>query len=320
MKNKVKEFLGIFCLILILGISFFISLIFGAEKSDSFIILELRLPRSFLVLLAGSLLAASGSVFQMFFRNPLAEPGLLGISSGATLGAVISASLGSISFCGGYFSTVNLFAFLGAFLSGLILVLISSVTGKKVSSVVLLLCGTALGTLYSSISSAFLLMHNKELYGIFTWLLGSFNGRGFDELKFVLVPGAVSFVRMLFISNTLDLLNGGEENAGFLGVNVKLLRVMVILSGSLAFSFAVCAGGTISFVGLVAPHIMRKLFSPKSRILIISSALGGAILLLITDTLCRVVVRPGELPSGIITSLIGVPFFLTLIFKKRRVE
>lgn len=268
------------------------------------------------MLLSGALLAASGAVFQMFFRNPLAEPGLLGISAGATLGAVSAACLGGLSFFGGFISSINFFAFCGAFLSGLVLALFSS-SSKRVSSVMLLLCGTALGTFYSGISSTIMLMHNKELHGIYSWLLGSFNGRGLNELKFVALPALVAFVLMALILNSLDMLNGGEENASSLGVNVKKLRLLVIASGSLAVSVAVCGGGTISFVGLIAPHIMRRIFSPKSRILVWTSALGGAVILLLADTLARVVMRPGELPCGIITSFIGVPFFVALILKKR---
>lgn len=316
MKKRTGTFLKVLILIFVLVLSFCGSLFFGAEKPTLFLIRYLRLPRSVLVLLSGALLAGSGAVFQMFFRNPLAEPGLLGISSGATLGAVSSACLGGFSFLGGFVSSINIAAFLGAFLSGLVLAFISS-SGKRVTSVVLLLCGTALGTFYSSVSSMIMLMHNKELYGIYSWLLGSFNGRGLNELKFVIIPAVLAFVLMALILNPLDLLNGGEENARNLGVNVSLLRLLVIGAGSLAVSVAVCAGGTISFVGLVAPHIMRRIFSSKSKTLVWTSALGGAALLLAADTIARIVMKPGELPCGIITSFIGVPFFIMLIFQKK---
>ncbi|MCQ2572824.1 MAG: iron ABC transporter permease [Treponema sp.] len=316
MKKRTGTFFKVLILIFVLVLAFCGSLFFGAEKPTLFLIRYLRLPRSVLVLLSGALLAGSGAVFQLFFRNPLAEPGLLGISSGATLGAVSSACLGGFSFLDGFVSSINIAAFLGAFLSGLVLAFISS-SGKRVTSVVLLLCGTALGTFYSSVSSMIMLMHNKELYGIYSWLLGSFNGRGLNELKFVIIPAVLAFVLMALILNPLDLLNGGEENARNLGVNVSLLRLLVIGEGSLAVSVAVCAGGTISFVGLVAPHIMRRIFSSKSKTLVWTSALGGATLLLAADTIARIVMKPGELPCGIITSFIGVPFFIMLIFQKK---
>ena len=313
---------GIF-LILLLCAVFILSLMTGAVKPSLVIIKKLRLTRSLLVLLAGSLLGASGSVFQRFFQNPLAEPGLLGISSGATLGAVLSVSLGSLSFLGGYISSINIFAFAGAFISGMILALISSLAGKKVSTVVVLLCGTAMGSLYSAISSTMLLGKNKELYGIYTWILGSFNGRGINELRFVLLPAFFALVLMMFIAPSLDLLNGGEESAASLGVNIALLRFLVITSGALAVSVAVCSGGTISFVGLISPHIMQRVFKCKSRFHIILSACGGAILLLISDVVCRTVIRPSELPCGIVISFLGAPFFIFVIFnnvlgKRRR--
>ena len=305
-----------FILTIILFSSIFFSLFYKLENIEltNMIILNLRLPRTLLCIITGAVLALCGSTLQMFFRNPLAEPGIMGISSGATLGAVVAAISG---FSGTMLlSVLNVGAFLGAILAGL---LITSLSLKKVavSSINMLLCGTALGTFYSGISSTIMLMHNKELHGIYSWLLGSFNGRGLNELKFVALPALAAFVLMALILNPLDMLNGGEENASSLGVNVKKLRLLVIASGSLAVSVAVCGGGTISFVGLIAPHIMRRIFSPKSRILVWTSALGGAVILLLADTLARVVMRPGELPCGIITSFIGVPFFVALILKKR---
>lgn len=317
MSKKSRTLLKILILFFVLILSFTLSLLLGAENPTAFLIKYLRLPRSLLVLLSGALLAASGAVFQIFFRNPLAEPGLLGISAGATLGAVVSACLGGFAFLGGFISSINMAAFAGAFVSGFILALISS-SSRRFNSVILLLCGTALGAFYSSVSSTVMLMHKKELYGIYSWLLGSFNGKGINELKFVVIPSVLAFLLISLILTPLDLLNGGEENAAGLGVNVARLRFLVIVAGSLSVSVAVCAGGTISFVGLVAPHIMRKLFSAKSKILVWTSALGGAILLLLADTLARIVMRPGELPCGIITSFIGVPFFIALIFQKRK--
>ncbi|MCQ2578594.1 MAG: iron ABC transporter permease [Treponema sp.] len=312
-------------LVLLLCAVFALSLMTGVVKPSAVIIKKLRLPRSLLVLLAGSLLGASGAVFQRFFQNPLAEPGLLGISSGATLGAVLSVSLGSISFFGGYISSINILAFAGAFISGMILALISALSGKKVSTVVVLLCGTAMGSLYSAVSSTLLLGKNKELYGIYTWILGSFNGRGIKELRFVIIPAIIAMVLMLFIASSLDLLNGGEESAVSLGVNIPLLRFLVITSGALAVSVAVCAGGTISFVGLIAPHIMQRIFRCKTRFHIITSALGGAILLLVSDIVCRTVIAPSELPCGIVISFLGAPFFIFVIInsvlgKRRKIS
>lgn len=293
----------------------------GGDKFDKIILWRLRLPRALLVLITGILLGGSGAVFQLFFRNPLAEPGIMGISSGATLGAVLATTVmagmgaaGSALFS--LISPINLCAFIGALAAGSLVTGLAFSRAGRNSSIMLLLCGTALGTLYSSVSSMILLTSNKELHSIYTWILGSFNGRGWNELIFILIPAAAAIVIMFCISRPLDLLSGGEAAAASLGVEVNLLRILVLVSGALAVSCAVCAGGTIGFVGLIAPHIVRKIVGPKGRQLIPFSMIFGAVLLLLADTLARLIIAPGELPAGIITSILGVPFFLSLCLKK----
>lgn len=317
MKNSIK----ILTTILMFLFSLFLSLYFGSEKIDfsnpeniefsKFLLLNLRLPRTLIVLISGILLSSSGAVFQVFFRNELSDPGLLGISGGAALGAVIATLVSSAM-------AVNAAAFFSALLSGLILILIAATVGKKLDSSILILSGTALGTLCSSITSAILLTRNKEVFGILGWILGSFNGRTLENLYAVFIPAVMSFLIFFFISPALDSINGGEENASYLGVNITLIRILVLLSGSLAVSCAVTLGGTISFAGLIAPHIARRIFLPKTRSLIISSSIIGASLLLISDTLARVMIRPAELPCGIITSFLGVPFFIFIILRGKK--
>ena len=299
--------------------------VFGqGDKFENIILWQLRLPRVLLVFLTGLLLGGSGAVFQLFFRNPLAEPGIMGISSGATLGAVIASIVPGIMALtgkggvGAYISPVNLCSFAGALVAGLFVTSLAFSRGGRSSSVMLLLCGTALGTLYSSLSSMLLLTCNKELHSIYTWILGSFNGRGWNELLFILLPSVVSIILMFIVSRPLDLLTGGEKSAAALGVEVDRLRVLVLLCGALAVSAAVCAGGTIGFVGLIAPHIVRKFLGPKARTLVPFSMIFGAALLLLSDTLARVIIAPGELPAGIITSILGVPFFLALCLGERK--
>ena len=321
---------------ILLAISVILALMLGAEKvslaavfgqGDKFeniILWQLRLPRVLLVFITGLLLGGSGAVFQLFFRNPLAEPGIMGISSGATLGAVIASIVPGVMALtgrgglGAFISPVNLCAFAGALGAGVLVTSLSFSRRGKASSVMLLLCGTALGTLYSSLSSMLLLTCNKELHSIYTWILGSFNGRGWNELFFIAVPAAVSIVLMFCVVRPLDLLTGGEKSAAALGVEVDRLRVLVLLCGSLAVSCAVCAGGTIGFVGLIAPHIVRKFLGPRARTLLPFSMIFGATLLLLSDTFARVVIAPGELPAGIITSILGVPFFLALCLGRRK--
>ena len=333
--NKLSFFWKIISPIL-LAISVILALMLGAEKvslaavfgqGDKFeniILWQLRLPRVLLVFITGLLLGGSGAVVQLFFRNPLAEPGIMGISSGATLGAVIASIVPGVMALtgrgglGAFISPVNLCAFVGALGAGVLVTSLAFSCSGKASSVMLLLCGTALGTLYSSLSSMLLLTCNKELHSIYTWILGSFNGRGWNELFFIAVPAAVSIVLMFCVVRPLDLLTGGEKSAAALGVEVDRLRVLVLLCGSLAVSCAVCAGGTIGFVGLIAPHIVRKFLGPRARTLLPFSMIFGATLLLLSDTFARVVIAPGELPAGIITSILGVPFFLALCLGRRK--
>ncbi|MBP3743743.1 MAG: iron ABC transporter permease [Treponema sp.] len=333
-------------LIVLLALSLVLSLALGAEplslglflgggdRFEQIILWNLRVPRTLLVLVTGILLGGSGAVFQLFFRNPLAEPGIMGISAGATLGAVSAGvlGLGAAGVAAGgvaagglvgllrFISPINLFAFFGALGAGaLVTFLAFSRAGRSTSggSIMLLICGTALGTLYSSISSMMLLTTNREFHSLYTWILGSFNGRGWKELLFILPAAAGSIIIMFAISKPLDLLAGGETSAASLGVEVNRLRLLVLISGALAVSAGVCAGGTIGFVGLIAPHIVRKIASPRARILIPYSMLSGAILLLLSDTLARIIIIPSELPTGIITSILGVPFFLSLCLTRR---
>jgi iron complex transport system permease protein len=263
------------------------------------------------------LLAASGSAFQMYFRNSLAEPGIIGISAGATLGAVIAQSFGIATIAFGTISSVNVFAFLGAIIAGGIITLLSTRSSKD-ASVTLLLCGSALGLFYSSISSIILLTKTKELHGIYTWILGSFNGRSWQEVFIILVPSVVAIAILLFSSGKLDLMAGGETSAKALGLDTKKLKIVIIIAASLAVSASVCAGGTINFIGLIAPHIVRKIYGTKGKTLIPISMVYGAILLLLSDTIARTIIAPAELPAGLITSLLGVPFFISLIFSKQK--
>lgn len=334
MKKRQPLFALIFLLALVLSLC--ASLIFGAEKLppqviwgqgtkfQNIILWKIRLPRCLLVLVTGLLLGGSGAVFQLFFRNPLAEPGIMGISSGATLGAVIATVIlagrslpAALQPIFKFISPINLCAFMGALAAGFFVTALAFSKAGKASSVMLLLCGTALGTLYSAISSAILLTSNKELHSIYTWILGSFNGRGWKELIFIAIPAALSIIIAFAVARPLDLLTCGEKTAASLGVEVDRLRIFVLICGALAVSAAVCAGGTIGFVGLIAPHIVRKLTGPKSRTLIPYSMLFGASLLLVSDTIARTAIAPGELPAGIITSILGVPFFISLCLSKK---
>lgn len=306
-------------------LAFYLSLALGAQKlslKDIFqnpeanfsktIFFKIRLPRTLLVLISGALLAGAGTLFQMFFRNPLAEPGIMGITSGASLGAVIAASFGGGAFCCGLISLLNAGAFFGALLAALLVTAISFKISKS-STVALLLCGTALGSLYSAITSIMLAINDRQLNSIYFWMLGSFSGRGWNELKFIFLPSLVALFFMIISIPQLDLLSSGEATARTLGVNVNSLRIKVIVAGAFATSAAVCAGGTIGFVGLIAPHAIRQITGVKGKELLPLSMTAGSVLLLFSDTLCRLVIAPAEIPVGTVTAILGVPFFISLL-------
>jgi len=317
-------------LIIVLTLVIFLSLSLGAQKITFLdiigkgtskyghtIFFKIRLPRTILALITGALLAGAGCSYQLFFRNPLAEPGIMGISSGATLGAVIATSIGTSRFFAGTLSAVNIGAFIGALMAGIFIVVLSTKKGGTKSTTALLLCGTALGTLYSAFSSLILTMREKELRTMYIWMLGSFNGRGWSEVRFIALPSALAILILLYCARELDLLNTGEITASTLGLNVNKVRTLVMIGGSLASSAAVCAGGTIGFVGLIAPHICRHIFGSSGKTLVPLSMICGAILLTASDTLCRLIIPPAEIPIGIILSILGSPFFISLIFSKQ---
>lgn len=335
MSEKTKTFFKFFVSLAILCVAFILELCLGAEKIslralfgaannfETIILRNLRLPRATLVLIAGILLGGSGAIFQLFFRNPLAEPGILGITSGATLGAVFATAfipsgiaLFSKSFFN-YLSPVNFFAFCGALFAGILITFFSFSQKSQNSSIIILLCGTALGTLFSTISSLILLVKSDTLRTVYSWILGSFNGRGRNELLFILLPSVISIFLMILISKPLDLLTCGEKTASALGVNVPRLRILVLICGALSASCVVCAGGTIGFLGLIAPHVSRKIAGVKSAKLIPFSSIISGIILLLSDVLCRIIIRPGELPTGVIMPILGAPFFIALCFENK---
>ena len=284
----------------------------NCSKTDFIVITKIRLPRILLSVMCGALLGGTGAIFQGFFRNPLADPGIMGVCSGATFGAVLSGLLpfSAISFL----SPVTFFAFAGALLSAFCVFLFSKIFRGN-SSVTLLLSGTAVGTFFSAIASIILLTHETDLHSFYVWTTGSFNAKGWKEFQTFIIPSLISLILLEFSAKHLDVLVCGEESAQSFGLNYNYLRNYILIIGSLAASCAVCSGGIISFVGLIAPHIVRKIYGPLHKVLIFQSMIYGAILLLIADTLARTVVAPSELPVGIITSLVGVPCFIVVLVK-----
>lgn len=285
------------------------------EATDYGVIYNLRLPRLVLGLLVGVALAVSGVLMQAIFGNPLADAGVVGVSSGAALGAAASITLGLASF--GMWTTPA-FAFLGG-LAAVLAVYFISRSGGRTEVVTLLLTGIAINAIAGA-GMAFLtfLGTTSTREQIVFWQLGSLNGALWSHVALVAPLVAIGVVVAVVVSAQLDLFALGERTARHLGVRVELLRMVVIVTVAVLVCAAVAFAGIIGFAGLVVPHLMRMLIGPSHLPLMIASALGGALLIAVADLVARTAVPLADLPIGMITSLVGGPFFLWLLVRTRR--
>jgi iron complex transport system permease protein len=274
-----------------------------------------RMPRLLMAIVVGAALAAAGAVMQGVFRNPLAEPGVIGISSGAAVGASAVIVFG-LTFLGPL--TLPVFAFLGGLLATIVVYTSARADGRT-EVVTLVLTGIAVNAIGGAAIALFTYLGStQEREQIVFWQLGSLNGTRWQDLAIVAPLVAVGVAVCLLLAGDLDLLALGERQAEHLGVRVERLRVVAIVVIALLTGAAVAFCGVIGFVGLVVPHLMRMLLGPGHRLLLPASALGGAVLLLAADLLARTIVPNSELPIGMITALIGGPFFFWLLRRTRR--
>ena len=276
---------------------------------------QIRFPRIAMSLLVGALLAVAGAVMQAIFGNPLAEPGVVGVSSGAALGAAAAITLG-LSFFGSW--TTALLAFVGGLVATLIVYGAARSRGRT-ESVTLILTGIAVNA-FAGAGLAVLMFvgDTASREQIVFWQLGSMNGSRWPEVGIVAVVGVLSTAVAIALARRYDLLALGDRTASHLGVHVERLRILSIVLVALLTGVAVAFVGIIAFVGLVIPHLVRMLIGPANRPLLIASALGGGALLVYADALARTVLPSADLPIGILTSLIGGPFFYWLIRRSRR--
>lgn len=285
--------------------------IFYGKSDLSDIILSLRLPRALLAYLVGACLSLSGAILQGYFRNPLADPFILGASSGASLGAVLSLQLGlAVNLVG--LSAQSLLALLSSLLlvSGVYLI---SESRRFQTTESLLLTGIAAGALASALTS-FLLFHRADAYeqAVF-WLLGSFSLAEWPQVWLVLGALVLALLISHYLARDMNLLSLGDETARSLGCPVRKVRRIFLLLATLLASFSVSVAGVIGFVGLIVPHAVRLIIGPDHRWLFLHSALAGGLFLLISDLLSRLVLSPSELPVGVITAAFGAPFFIYLL-------
>ena len=284
------------------------------KESHSAIVWDFRLARGLLVCLCGMALGAAGAGFQGLFRNPLADPYIVGASSGAALGATLSVVLAKAT---GLAIPIGAAAFIGALVAVLAASLLAEASGSG-SIAALLLSGVALGSVLSALTSLLLLLDDQALHEVFAWLLGGFGGRSWPQLQQAVWIAPIGMVSLWLMARPLDALTIGEEGAQVLGLNLRWARFVIIAGASLATAAAVAAGGVIGFVGLVAPHLARTVFGAAHVRLIPAAMLIGGLLLLGADVLARGLLPPLELPIGVLTTLLGAPFFIFILRMKGR--
>lgn len=293
------------------------------DPSTEVIIWQLRLPIAVGTALVGAALAVAGVLFQAILRNPLADPFLIGTSSGAALGAAIAfvLPLNAITLYGTFFPLTPAFAFIGAIITVLCVYLLAR-SGGETPVVTLILAGVVINAVLVAAQTALLILAPHGDFGgieaLFVWLSGGVSVVNWPPVLIVaglIVPG---IVLACGLAGVLDAFGLGEESASYLGLHVEYYKLFVIALASLITAAAVSISGLIGFVGLVTPHGMRLLLGPRHRLLLPASALGGAIFLVLADLLSRVVLAPNALPVGIFTSLVGAPFFLILLKNSKR--
>ena len=290
------------------------------DSSTEAIVLQLRMPGVIGAALVGAALATAGVLFQGMLRNPLADPYLIGTSSGAALGAAIAFVLPYDTLYGLYFPLTPILAFVGAIFAVLFVYAIARVGGQT-PVVTLLLAGVVINAVLVAIQTLILTISPRAQFtldSLFSWLAGGVSVTTW--LPDIIIGGFVlaGFVLAWLLAGALDAFALGEEGAAHLGLRIEPYKLLIILVGSLLTAAAVSISGLIGFVGLVVPHTMRLLIGPRHRILLPASALAGAIFLILADLLARTVIAPTTLPVGVFTALVGAPFFLFLLRSNKR--
>jgi iron complex transport system permease protein len=288
----------------------------SVASTEMTILWELRLPRVLLACFVGAGLGTAGAGYQGLFRNPLADPFVIGASSGAALGATLAIVNGWQGTVLGL-AVIPAASLAGALGAVAIVYCIASV-GRQIPILSLLLAGVAISSLLGAIVSLLMFLHEEKLMTIFGWLMGSLSGRGWATLwsiaPLILIGSSILWLR----SRALDALTFGEESAASLGLSLGRLRRTIVVSASLVTAASVAGGGVIGFVGLIAPHMARSLVGARHARVIPMSGLLGALLLLLADDFARTIVAPAELPVGVVTALLGSPFFLFLLKTRQR--
>lgn len=284
----------------------------GLTPQQESIVVNLRLPRVVLALLVGGVLATAGGSYQGVFRNPLADPYLLGVAAGAGFGATL-AIVNGWGDAKGIFDPVPLAAFGGA-IAAVVLTYAVGVLGDRTrSATALILAGVAVASLFTALQTFAQQQNAETIRRVYDWILGSLKTSGWTEVLTLLPYATVSVAVLLVHGRMLDVFAVGDDEAGLLGVDVGRTRTIVIVAASVATAAAVAVSGLIAFVGLIVPHTVRLVFGSSYRVILPGSLLLGAAFLALCDLLARTVLSPAELPIGVVTAFFGAPFFIIIL-------
>lgn len=280
------------------------------------IIWKVRLPRILQSSLVGGALAVVGCTFQAVFRNSLADPHILGISSGAALGATLAILCGiTLNFFG--IGLVSIFAFMGALLTVILVYRIGGL-GGKVMVTNLLLTGTAISTMLSSTISLLMIYNREQLEKVYLWTLGSFSASNWSKVLFLAVVSVICVTVIFMFGRDLNIILTGDEAASSLGIDTSRIKNILIIISAVLVAASVSVSGTIGFVGLVIPHCMRLIVGSDHKILLPFSYFGGASFMIICDTIARTIAQPTEIPVGVITAFFGAPYFVYLLYRNTK--
>lgn len=281
------------------------------------IVMNIRLPRVILAGLVGASLAIAGAAFQGLLRNPLADPYTLGVSSGASVGAVMTLFFHlTIPFLGAF--TLPVISIVCSFVTMMIVLFFAHRLDRALRVETIILTGIIFSSFLGALISLMIALTGEELRQIIGWLLGSVSMRGWEHIRIILPFFILGSLILLYFANELNVLSFGEEQASHLGVAVQRDKMLILIAASVLTGAAVAVSGTIGFVGLVVPHFIRLFTGPNHRYLLPISLLIGASFLIITDLIARTIIAPVELPIGVMTALVGAPVFAIILMRKRR--
>jgi len=280
------------------------------------LVVQVRLPRVLLAALVGAALAGAGAIYQALFRNPLADPYILGVSSGAGLGAIIALTLTADATVLRY-GAVPAAAFVGAVLTMLLVTRLASWNGR-LDTASLLLAGVAISYTLAALTSFLMVFAREQMAAVVFWMMGGLGAASWPYVLMIAPMFLVGALVSLTFTRELNLMLLGDERAGHLGLDVRRFKVVALGTASLLTAAAVAVAGLIGFVGLMVPHMVRLALGPDHRLLLPASLLGGASVLVLADLIARTVLAPVEIPVGIVTALIGGPFFVWLLVRGER--